>query len=74
MQEQTISQYSETSIKRTDSGPSLMEGVRLMKVCENCKTFLYTVIKLQVVNQAILNSSSLPTLMLFVCMDLSLFN
>ena len=30
--------------------------------------FLYTVIKLQVVNEAIQNSSSLPTLILFDCM------
>ena len=36
--------------------------------------FLYTVIKFQVINQAILNASSLPTLMLFVCVDLSIFN
>ena len=31
--------------------------------------FLYTVIKFKVVNQAILSSGSLPSLMLFVCTD-----
>ena len=36
--------------------------------------FLFAVIKFQVVNHALLNSSSLPTLMFFVCMEVSLFN
>ena len=40
----------------------------------NIQRFLFTVIKFQVVNRAVLNSSSLLTLMLFVCMDLALFN
>ena len=40
----------------------------------NIQRFLCTLIKFQVVNQAVLNSSSLPTLMFFVCMDLALLN
>ena len=34
--------YSETSIKRTPSGPSrsLIEGVRLTEVCKNCEMFV----------------------------------
>ena len=40
----------------------------------NICRFLYTVIKFQDVDQATLNSSSLPTLMLSVCMDLALLN
>ena len=37
----------------------------------NIQLFLYAVIKLKVVNQAILISSSVRTLMLFVCYRLS---
>ena len=40
----------------------------------NIQRFLYAVIKFQVVNQAVLNSSSLPTSMLFLCIYLALFN
>ena len=40
----------------------------------NIQRFLYTVIKFQVVNRAVLSSSSLSTFMLFVCIDLALFN
>ena len=40
----------------------------------NSQRFLATVIKFQVGNLAILNSSSSPNLVLFVFMDLSLFN
>ena len=65
--------YSETSIKRTPSGPSqvhvrLIEGVRLIKVIKiaqclltiNIQLLLCTVIKLYDVKEAIQSSSSLP--------------
>ena len=64
--------YSETSIKRTPSGPSqsvpLIEGARLIEVVKivqwtltiNIQQLLCTVIKLHVVKEAIQSSSSLP--------------
>ena len=57
-------------------GCPLNKGFEIVKrlLTINIQRFLYTVIKFQVVNQAVLNSSSLPTSMFFVCMDLALFN
>ena len=55
-------------------GCPLNKGFEIVKrlLTIRIQRFLYTVIKVQVVNQAVLNSSSLPTLILFVCMDLAL--
>ena len=48
-------------------GCPLDKGFEIVKcsLAISIQWFLYTVIKVQVVNQAVLNSSSLPTLMLF---------
>ena len=66
------SKYSETSIKRTPSGPflsvRLIKGVRLIEVVKiaqcwltiKIQRLLCTVIKLHVVKEAIQSSSSLP--------------
>ena len=57
-------------------GCPLNKGFEIVKclLTSNIQRFLYTVIKFQVVNQAVLSSSSLPTLMLLVRMELALFS
>ena len=56
----------------------LNKGFEIVKclLTSNIQRFLDTVIKFQVVDQlqAVLSSSSLLTLMLLVCVDLTLFN
>ena len=49
------------------------KGFEIVKclIANNIQRFLCTMIKFQVVNRAIPNSSSLPSVMLFVCMDCS---
>ena len=59
-----------------NGGCPLDKGLEIVRclLTSNIQRFLYTVIKFQVDNQAVLISSSLPTLMLLVCMNLALFN